>query len=286
MKRLVNLLTILSILMFACNISTTATQPAATSLPALTVPPVATVPSVVTKTIVNTVAPEVTATPHPTNLTCNELSLYLDPTLASGYKCETVAESAEGIEIAPQYTRVTLEGYVLSGKFFEPHIVVLPLQRYKELLPDLVPGRVSDLQSLINGGPTGDPLPFLPTFNAAQIFHAQYLTRSFTSGGGIRYLTEYAQYLAPINNNDLFYTFQGLTNDGKYWVAGILPINNPILPANADTIPGGMSMEDFNNNFASYVTDMINQMNLQASESYTPSLATLDTLVASITIQP
>jgi hypothetical protein len=115
MKRPVYFLVILSILLFACNISTTATPPEATPLPLLTVPPVATVPPVVTEKLVDTVTPEMTATLIPTNLTCNELSLYLDPTLASGYKCETVAESAEGIEIAPQYTLLTLEGYILSG---------------------------------------------------------------------------------------------------------------------------------------------------------------------------
>ena len=72
-----------------------------------------------------------------------------------------------------------------------------------------------------------------------KMFHAQYQVFPFGSGGGIRYLTLYAQYYAPINNHDLFYTYQGLTNDGKYWVSAILPINNPILPDNGDNPPGG-----------------------------------------------
>ena len=99
-------------------------------------------------------------------------------------------------------------------------------------------------------------------------------------------MTQYAQYFVTVNNTDLFYTYQGLTSDGKYWVSAILPINNPILAANADTLPAGMSMEDFNNNYGSYITGMIDQLNSQASDSYTPSLAVLDALVASITIQP
>ncbi|HEX7541208.1 MAG TPA: hypothetical protein VF352_03680, partial [Anaerolineales bacterium] len=140
--------------------------------------------------------------------------------------------------------------------------------------------------ALIGGGATGDTLPLLPSFNAAQIFHAQYQVLPFASGGGIRYLTEYAQYYAPVNNNDLFYTYQGLTSDGKYWVSAILPINNPILPANAVNPPGGLSWDEFNNNYGPYITDMIDQLNSQTSGSYTPTLAALDALVTSITIQP
>jgi hypothetical protein len=286
MKRLAYLLIILSIMVFACNISTTNTSPT-TTMPTDTSPfPTDTVAPIVTETPVDTIAPEATTAPIPTNLTCYELSLYLDPLLASGYKCETNPEVSEGMDVAPQYTKVTLEGYELSGKFFTPYIMVLPIQRYTELLPDMVPGRVSALQTLIGGGPAVEPLPFLPAFNAAQVFHAQYLTLPFARGGGIRYLTEYAQYFAPVNNYDLFYTYQGLTSDGKYWLSAILPINNPILLDTPDILPGGMSLEDFNNNYMSYITDMMNQLNAQVPGSYFPSLTALDLLVASITIQP
>ncbi|HEY5269147.1 MAG TPA: hypothetical protein VII97_02340 [Anaerolineales bacterium] len=269
MKRLFYSVAMLSILMFAC------------SIPSTVVPTVATQPPEVTNTPVVT-----EATAPVTNVTCNELALYLDPALASGYNCETVPESAEGMEINPQYTKLTLQGYVLSGKFFTPHISVFPVQRYNELLPDFVPGRVSDLQALIGGGAAGDTLPLLPSFNAAQIFHAQYQEVPFMSGSGIRFLAEYAQYFAPVNNNDLFYTYQGLTSDGKYWVSVILPINNPILPANGDNPPGGLSWDEFNNNYGPYITDMVSQLNSQTSGSYTPALAALDALVGSITIQP
>jgi hypothetical protein len=276
MKRSIYILVILSILMFACNISIAGTPPVVTELPVGDDTPV-----------VFTATPVVTEPPVPiTNVTCNELAFYLDPLLASGYNCETVPESPEGMEVNPQYTSLTLQGYVLSGKFFEPHISVFPVQRYDELLPDFVPGRVSDLQALISGGATGDSLPLLPSFNAGQVFHAQFRVFPFVSGGGIRYLTEYAQYYAPVNNNELFYTYQGLTSDGKYWVSAILPINNPILPANADNPPNGVSWDEFNNNFESYITDMTNQLNSQTSDSYNPTLAALDALVASITIQP
>jgi hypothetical protein len=228
-----------------------------------------------------------------TNINCNELSLYLDPEVASGYVCESISESSEGMEVFPQYTKLTLQGYVLSDTSSTAQVSVFPVQRYSELLPDFVPGRVTELLGLSNG--EADPifttsfssaLPFLPVFNAAQVFFAGYQTVHFRSGGGIRFLTEYAQYSAPVNNNDLFYTYQGITSDGQYWVSAILPINNPLLPANADSVLGSANWEEFTNNFETYITDMVNLLNTQPPGSFIPTLTVLDSLVASLTIQP
>jgi len=237
--------------------------------------------------------PAPTENPLTANVICNELSLYLDPALASGYVCETIPESPYEMETYPEHTKVTLQGYALSDKFFEPQILVYPVARYTELLPDVIPGRVTELQGLIAGGPApvfgtsfSDSLPFLPTFNAAQVFFIGYQVVPFQNGGGIRYMTEYAQYAAPVNNTDLFYTYQGLTPDGQYWISAILPINNSILPADAVNPPGGMTWEDFTNGYETYITDTLNQLNAQPPESYTPTLAALDALVSSITVTP
>ena len=281
MRKLIFPLVILSVMMFACNIQTTVT-------------PTATTPITVTQThelspvaVTDTPVGPIETPTVPTNTTCNELSVYLDPALASNYTCETIPESPEGIETYPEYTRLTLQGFPLSGTFFTPHISILPIKRYIELLPDFIPGQVTTLQTLIGGGAPGDKdLPLLPTLNAAEMFHAEYKVIPFASGNGIRYMTLLAQFYAPINNKELFYTYQGLTQDGKYWISAILPINNPILPANANTPPAGQSWDQFTNNYSTYITDLTSQLNSQASGNFTPSLDLLDALVASITIQP
>ena len=275
MKRFLSLLIVLSIPLFACSIASTSTPQVPTDSPlnpVETVPPMATVPPVVPSVV--------------PNVTCNNLSFYLDPAIASGYSCKTVQENAEGIEIYPQFTDLTLQGYPISQKFFIPHISVFPVQRYIELLPEYFATDLPALQALIAGGAPGKTLPFLPRFNAAQLFHALYLALPFRSGSGIRYATEFAQYSAPVNNTDLFYTFQGLTSDGKYWVSAILPINNPILPPDANNPPAGMTWDQLGNNYDAYITDMITQLSSQAPDSYIPTLAALDALVSTITITP
>jgi hypothetical protein len=280
MKRMLYFLAILSIVLFACSISTTATPavvtvvPVASDIPTATEPPTATQPPA-----------------SQTNVTCNEVALFLDPALASGFSCQSVPEvSGQNnayFNVNPKYTELSLTGYVLSDRFFTPKIDIYPIQRFSELLPDVIPARLALLQALVGGGPTGDKgLPFLPIFNAAQQFFAQYKLISFAGGNGIRYLTQFSQFFDPINNHEMFYTFQGLTSDGKYWVSAILPVSDPVLPADGNNPPNGQSQEEFGNNFPAYLDDLTTQLNAQPAEIFSPTLSMLDALVTSIRIQP
>jgi len=281
MRKLIFPLLTLSAMMFACNIQTPI--PPATTTPSRATPTLEISPLVVT----GTPAGQTEMPGGQTNTTCNELSVNLNPALASNYTCETIPESPEGIETYPQYTKLTLQGYPLSGTFFTPSISILPIERYMALLPDFIPGQVTALQTLLGGGTPGDKdLPLLPTLNAGEMFHAQYKVIPFASGDGIRYMTLLAQFYAPINNKELFYTYQGLTQDGKFWISAMLPINSPLLPANGDNPPGGQSWDQFTNNYSTYIADLTNQLNSQMSGNFTPSLDLLDALVVSITLQP
>lgn len=226
-----------------------------------------------------------------TNVSCDGMTLYLDPVLASGYDCQTIPEASgadlPSFGVNPEYVELTLQGYALANRFFKPHIDVFPVQRYSVLLPDFISQREAMLQALISGGAVGESsLPILPIFNAGQEFHTRYQVIPFENGNGIRFITQYSQATMPINNHEMFYTFQGLTSDGKYWVSAVLPISHPILPESGDTPPGGQSWEDFSNKFNTYLIDIANQLNAQASASFSPTIPILDALITTISIQP
>ncbi|MBN2177113.1 MAG: hypothetical protein JW722_05580 [Demequinaceae bacterium] len=227
------------------------------------------------------------------NATCNDLSFYLDPALASSITCTTIPADATSMEPHPEFTRVTLQGYPLAGTFFEARIDVYPIADYTALLPAAVPGLVADLAGLTGGGSApvfassfGMPLPFLPVFNAGQAFFAQYQAVSFASGDGIRFLTEFAQYTVPVNNTDLFYTYQGVTTDGQSWVSVIMPINLAALPADADAGLGAQTWEQFSIGYEPYILTAVGLLDAAASTDFTPTIDALDALVASITITP
>ena len=275
MKRLLLPVLISALLMLACTLTPAPTAAPPTPRPAVTEPPV------------------VTEEPVTSNVSCYELALYLDPSLAAEYECQSVPESLSEVDRYPTHTELTLWGYPLTDKFFVPHISVYPVAAYTTLQPGVVSYTVTDLQALVASGTVplftssiGLGLPFLPPVNAAQLFYAQADVLPFASGSGIRYLAEYAQYTAAVNNRDLFYTYQGLTGDGQYWVSVILPITHPMLPDNSENPPGGLTWEEFSDNYGGYITDMVKQLNSQPDESYFPTLSLMDALVTSITITP
>jgi hypothetical protein len=278
MRRLFPVLGFLAILLLACNLPTSVTQavtggPGDTSTP--TKNPAHT--ALETQALTETNASE-------TNASCNELSFYLDPTLATSYHCETVPESTSptGFGTNPEYTKVSLEGYVLSDRFMQPVISVFPVDAYRQLLPDLIDNDVATLQVLIAGGTPGpNELPLLPQQYAKQLFFAQFGVVAFHNGSGIRYITLYAQAYYPVNNHDMFFSYQGLSSDGKYWISIIVPISHPSLPENGDNPPA-----DLYSNPDPYYAQVTNQLNAELPKSFIPSIVKLGALIKSITIQP
>jgi hypothetical protein len=249
------------------------------------------VPSATTAPIVPTVVVPTSVPPAVgTAVSCGRLSFTLDPQLAAGASCETVPETNEAdmpyFAINPEYIHVTLTGYLLPNTFHQPQLFLYPVQRYSELAPDVVPSRITQLHSLIGGNAPSGGLPFPPVFNAGQEFFAQYQLVNFSNGKGIRYITQYSQSGMPINNHELFFTFQGLTNDNAYWLSVLLPVSNSILPPTGDPLPGGVDFETWSNNFNSYIADIKTQLNAQAPASFSPSLVLFDALVSSITVTP
>jgi hypothetical protein len=89
-----------------------------------------------------------------------------------------------------------------------------------------------------------------------------------------------------LSNRTIFYTFQGLTDDGKYWVTVTHPISHPVLPDNADfsTLPEGYTFETWFQNFDAYVKNMVSTLEPLKPDSFYPTITMLDNLVSSIAI--
>jgi hypothetical protein len=288
MKRLQAVFIILTLLMLACALPTNTPQ-APTSTPTNANGLTATHTVAITPSLTNTAAPAVTPSPQ-ANVTCNNLSFYLDPALASGFHCETIPESSNpddpAFALNPQTTRVTLDGYSIGPRFHTPHIEIFSVQRFQQILPDQANARIADLQALLAGAPPSKKaLPLLPVFNAAEMFKTKYAILDFQNGKGIRYLTQYAQAFYLVNNHDMFLSFQGMTADGAYWISIILPITHPSLPENGDNPPGN-NWVDFQNNADAYFSQKASDLNAQPAGSFAPSIELIDSLIHSITIQP
>jgi hypothetical protein len=106
----------------------------------------------------------------------------------------------------------------------------------------------------------------------------QYL--NFKTGKGVLFLTQYSQDVVatPVNNEELTCDFQGLSNDGKYYVAARFAITHPSLPKGIDSTKPPPADPDGN-----YLKKQEQLLNRLADDTFQPSLTGLRSLIASIT---
>jgi putative hemolysin len=222
------------------------------------------------------------------------ISFSYDNSLASAWTAEIVPATTDMPDwgTSPEHIEFLFEGYVLPNTFHEPRIYIYPIADYIAVNPG-IESRITEMQQLLAARPDMLPeagfsspgVPFLPLFNAGQMVRANGAYLDFQNGTGVRFLTQYGQAFYPINNYDMFYTFQGITSDGAYYVAVIMPASNPILPADGMEIPGDDPVA-FGEDFDAYASDIAQQLEAQSDDSFTPNLALLDAMVQSLLVTP
>jgi hypothetical protein len=224
----------------------------------------------------------------------NNVSFTLPLGVAKDAKPETVpavtdANNSPWWEVAPEHLKFTLTGYQLQGKFLEPQIFVYPADEYAKLNSNAA-DQIQRLKAVIAGGPlTKDTLPSW-VMNAAQLMAVKTQVINFQNGRGVRFLTQYDQYPAIINNHELFYLFHGLTNDGRYYIVAILPVTSPILPEDEkpeSPLPqGGVPIPTGTGPTDAYYQNVVKALDAMYEDSFNPSLFQLDGLIQSILVAP
>ena len=162
----------------------------------------------------------------------------LDPSLAAGAEArigDAVTDYTTSYALLPQHLLFTFADSYAGRKPFTrqrelnwlplPQIVVYPAEAYAGLQEGVEP-QIAQLQTLLAERPSapGGTLPFLPLIDAAQVLHSGLAYLEFANGAGVRYLTAFSQAASPLTSQDLLYTFQGLTDDGQYYVTAVFPV--------------------------------------------------------------
>jgi len=251
------------------------------------------------KIVVNTASATIPASVAGWEVSVDSLNIILPSGLASGVRGSQVPR-ADGQELpywqkTPGHAEFKLEGYPLQGRFHQPQIYVYPAMLYVELVPATFES-MHRLRNVMNPGApiTADQLPAVPFFNAAQLFASNIQAIPFQNGSGMRFLSEYGQYPAPVNNHELFYQFQGFTNDGEYYIVATLPITAPALAetgdAGANLPAGGIQYPFFADPDAetlqTYYEDVANLLSATPNEAFTPTIGQLDALIQSMQVIP
>lgn len=260
---------------------------------------------------VNTLAPaatqpapadQATAAPKPTekptssapkpNAFFEGISFYYDPSLAKSVQAEVLpatdpaSDNMPAFEVNPRIVDFKFNDFVVSTDSQTPRVMVFSVEEYQKLDSENVDKEVSALKKLLEVKPSvsSGTIPVLPIWNAAQVIRTNLKYVSFQNGEGVRFVTQYGQDISPITNERIFYIFQGLTRDGKFYISAEFPVNNPALPANYDSAMKDTNIETLAKNYQKYVSSTQDQMNGFKDDSYTPSLTLLDAMIQSIKI--
>jgi hypothetical protein len=174
---------------------------------------------------------------------------------------------------------------------FERQLLIYPVAAYRQMSRSAgihdIDQQIKWLQKLLAERPEqpGLPLPMLPPLGDKApdpITQLKYL--DFENGSGIRFITRYIHGARPCNNQDIFYTFQGLTRDGRYYISLFYPISTWALPDNADII-ASEEIEKITTNYTAYQQQLQKKLDRLEATDFTPTLSDLDAMVASLQIK-
>ena len=226
------------------------------------------------------------------------VSFNYDASLAGGVNAQLVPEAIEGGNTPfwmtmPQHIEFNFTDFQGSDRAMEATIYVFPvLSDYRYLVPDVshdvwLPN-ITQLKNLISSQPdllqhisslTPDQagLPYLPPINAVTNPTGKLGYLSFGNGLGVRYLAQASQDASPPRPENTFYTFQGLTTDGNFYVAAsfsAFPTSMPPIDP-----PQGTDIR-------SYYLGLISRFDAVSNNEYTPNLDLLDKMVGSLNVRP
>jgi hypothetical protein len=298
--RLTAFASVVALSLSACTSLPTAAPPVATSAPTTPEAPVATTgPStLVTGTVPSTVAPVPIGAK---TVLSNGVSLAYDPSLATDVTGELVPASTEAMPayaIAPAHVAFTFNGYPFE--YYGPEVQVVPLADYltQADLPAVVSDQVQELQSDIarrpnldqkykvfvpvpEGAPATGAPPLVPPINAQPQMAAKKGYLDFASGSGMRFVYWASQAPLPVDPTFLFYTYEGVTSDGKHFVTATFPVHAPVT-APVPTPSANSTPAELN----AFNAAMAQAIESADPAAFTPPLPKLDALVQSIQVAP
>jgi hypothetical protein len=260
------------------------------------------VSTIVAATLQAMTAPASTSASPPSSagnsFSADGVSVVIPAGVASGAIAESVPavtdQSGAPWDVAPAYVRLTLQGYILQDKFFQPQIMVYPAAEYAAA-GNGAANSIPRLQAILaspSAPMTNDVLPRLPYVNAEQAIGAAPKIVAFSTAAWCACVAEYAQYFAPINNHELLYHYEGLTTDGKSYVVATLPINSAFLAAESDPasiVPaGGVPFPGMDNAdpeaFSAYYQAVADLLVATPPDAFQPTLTDLDSLIQSMQV--
>ncbi len=134
-------------------------------------------------------------------------------------------------------------------------------------------------------GPPENPMPVLPPPFSFMNRWAQFRELVFEQGRGVSYVSDspYRQDIGVWSNDSTGYYYQGLSENGLFYISLFWPVSTLSLPNTAaDASPEVTERATNPDSNADYVLDTQAALNALSDNDWTPDISKLDTLVESL----
>lgn len=185
---------------------------------------------------------------------------------------------------------------------YEASIRIYPVDEFRQafaIQPGYGKGFDKDLNSLkefiARKTAKKENLPELHFYEGHPAIAARFKPIVFKNGNGVLFLEQWAiDHAVMINNQELFALFQGLTNDGKYYVRAQFPIALEGLPDNETGDFEGYNANDYYSDaqskqaearYEKYLRTVEKLLNQSAPEKFTPNLNEIEKTISSLEVK-
>ena len=263
---------------------------------------------------------ETDALPQPTEVTQNQdnkiqlpttgkvefkgVSFNYNPQIFGKVDAEEVAEQPLEYEtdipdyVAPQHFLFTLKAQNQS----EAIIAVYPIEEYRRVWIPVEKNDVGQFNRNLryvkkfiankNFRVKGE-IPYLPYNAGLQTVEAKVKNFSFKSGKGSFFLTQGVEEEAIVNNEQLEYDFQGISEDGKYYILAQFSPKVSFLPDNYYggkfedySIPDNMNWnKSERKKYNEYIAKITKRLENLPSDKYEPNLKYFEEIISSLKIE-
>lgn len=138
-------------------------------------------------------------------------------------------------------------------------------------------------------------MPFIPFYDASQAFQNKVKRISFENGKGFFFLTQFLIESQYINNEELEYIFQGVTNDKRYYILAQFSVRAACLPDDYDAngfegykIPtyffadkSGQNQKHYNE----YLSKIAGRLEKLPQNEFEPNLNQLEKIISTLKIE-
>jgi len=168
------------------------------------------------------------------------------------------------------------------------HALLVKKPKSDELKTFLASARASEAQKFDDF----PQMPFLPMWEASQAFFTRPQFINFKGGCGVFFLTQWnVSDTSQITNDGLDYAFQGITDNGQYYIYAEFSVTAPFLPNDNDPEVVAWNEKNYllpqkSKTYQDYLHPIVAKLQALPADQFKPNLKLLEQLISSMEVRP